>query len=53
MNISLMWALTSVEYINMLHSKLCSKLRKSKLVEPTVQNSSSTTSVLLWSIPAS
>lgn len=51
-NMCVISALISREYIITLLSKLCSKLRKSKLAEPTDMNSSSTITVLACSMPA-
>ncbi len=51
--ISVISRLTFLEYMNRLHSKLCSNERKSKFVDPMVENSSSITRVLACSIPAS
>ena len=53
MNCSLRRPLNSRDYTSMFASKLCSKLRKSKFVDPTVAKSSSTIIALLWSIPFS
>ena len=44
-NISFISIAFSLSYINAFPSKLCSKLRKSRLVEPMVKNSSSDTMV--------
>ena len=44
---------TSDEKMNMVSSKLCSKLRKSMFAEPMALSRSSIIMVLLWSIPAS
>ena len=53
LNISVIRLLNSLEYRNRFASKLYSKLRKSKLVEPTDASSSSMIIFLECSIPGS